>query len=84
MNKLNINKNLQLSTENVKQLEEKIKKQIQENKDKFNQFRKEHYNDTMEKLFRNLELDTIDVIREKDSTGKGTKEDYIKYMEQYL
>lgn len=78
------NKELELLEEKIKQLEDKKKRQIQEKKEKFNQFRKEHYNDTMEKLFRNLELDTIDVIREKDSNGKGTKEDYIKYIEQNL
>ena len=53
-------------------------------KQKFNEFRKTHYNDEMEKLFRKLEIEGLDTIREKNVTKKGTKEDYIRYMEQYL
>lgn len=58
--------------------EAKVKKQ------KFNEFRKTHYNDEMEKLLRKLEIEGLDTIREKDATKKGTKKDYIRYMEQYL
>ena len=53
-------------------------------KQKFNEFRKTHYNDEMEKLLRKLEIEGLDTIREKDATKKGTKKDYIRYMEQYL
>ena len=53
-------------------------------KQKFNEFRKTHYNDEMEKLLRKLEIEGLDTIREKDVTKKGTKKDYIRYMEQYL
>lgn len=53
-------------------------------KQKFNEFRKTHYNDEMEKLLRKLEMEGLDTIREKDATKKGTKKDYIRYMEQYL
>lgn len=53
-------------------------------KQKFNEFRKTHYNDGMEKLLRKLEIKGLDTIREKDATKKGTKKDYIRYMEQYL
>lgn len=53
-------------------------------KQKFNEFRKTHYNDEMEKLLRKLEIKGLDTIREKDATKKGTKKDYIRYMEQYL
>lgn len=53
-------------------------------KQKFNEFRKTHYNDEMEKLLRKLEIEDLDTIREKDATKKGTKKDYIRYMEQYL
>ena len=58
--------------------EAKVKKQ------KFNEFRKTHYNDEMEKLLRKLEIEGLETIREKDATKKGTKKDYIRYMEQYL
>ena len=53
-------------------------------KQKFNEFRKTHYNDEMEKLLRKLEIEGLDTIREKDATKKGTKKDYIRYIEQYL
>lgn len=53
-------------------------------KQKFNEFRKTHYNDEMEKLLRKLEIEGLDTVREKDATKKGTKKDYIRYIEQYL
>lgn len=84
LNKLDIKKELEETEKNIRQLEDECQKQINENKNKFNQFRKTHYNDTMEKLLRNLELDTIDVIREKESSKKGSKEDYIRFIEENL
>lgn len=62
----------------------KSAKEAEVKKQKFNEFRKTHYNDEMEKLLRKLEIEGLDTIREKDTTKKGTKKDYIRYMEQYL
>ena len=84
LNKLDIEKELEKKQKIIKQLEDNLQKQISENKNKFNRFRKTHYNDTMEKLLRNLELDTIDVIREKETSKKGSKEDYIRFIEENL
>lgn len=62
----------------------KSAKEAEVKKQKFNEFRKTHYNDEMEKLLRKLEIEGLDTIREKDATKKGTKKDYIRYIEQYL
>lgn len=62
----------------------KSAKEAEVKKQKFNEFRKTHYNDEIEKLLRKLEIEGLDTIREKDATKKGTKKDYIRYMEQYL
>lgn len=62
----------------------KSAKEAEVKKQKFNEFRKTHYNDEMEKLLRKLEIEGLETIREKDATKKGTKKDYIRYMEQYL
>lgn len=62
----------------------KSAKEAEVKKQKFNEFRKTHYNDEMEKLLRKLEIEGLETIREKDATKKGTKKDYIRYIEQYL
>lgn len=68
----------------IRDMEEEVNKDVTNKRDKFNEFRKTHYNDEMEKLLRKLEIEGLETIREKDATKKGTKKDYIRYMEQYL
>lgn len=68
----------------IRDMQEEVDKDVTNKRDKFNKFRKTHYNDEMEKLLRKLEIEGLDTIREKDATKKGTKKDYIRYMEQYL
>ena len=65
-------------------MEQQVDKDVTNKRDKFNEFRKTHYNDEMEKLLRKLEIEGLETIREKDATKKGTKKDYIRYIEQYL
>lgn len=68
----------------IRDMQEEVDKDVTNKRDKFNEFRKTHYNDEMEKLLRKLEIEGLDTVREKDATKKGTKKDYIRYMEQYL
>ena len=68
----------------IRDIQEEVDKDVTNKRNKFNEFRKTHYNDEMEKLLRKLEIEGLDTIREKDATKKGTKKDYIRYMEQYL
>lgn len=68
----------------IRDMQEEVDKDVTNKRNKFNEFRKTHYNDEMEKLLRKLEIEGLDTIREKDATKKGTKKDYIRYMEQYL
>ena len=68
----------------IRDMEEEVDKDVINKRNKFNEFRKTHYNDEMEKLLRKLEIEGLETIREKDATKKGTKKDYIRYMEQYL
>lgn len=77
--------NLVLNTDKeIRNMEQEVDKDVTNKRDKFNEFRKTHYNDEMEKLLRKLEIEGLETIREKDATKKGTKKDYIRYMEQYL
>lgn len=77
--------NLVLNTDKeIRNMEQEVDKDVTNKRNKFNEFRKTHYNDEMEKLLRKLEIEGLDTIREKDATKKGTKKDYIRYMEQYL
>lgn len=77
--------NLVLNTDKeIRDMQEEVDKDVTNKRNKFNEFRKTHYNDEMEKLLRKLEIEGLDTIREKDATKKGTKKDYIRYMEQYL
>lgn len=68
----------------IRNMEQEVDKDVTNKRDKFNEFRKTHYNDEMEKLLRKLEIEGLETIREKDATKKGTKKDYIRYIEQYL
>lgn len=77
--------NLVLNTDKeIRNMEQEVDKDITNKRNKFNEFRKTHYNDEMEKLLRKLKIEGLDTIREKDATKKGTKKDYIRYIEQYL
>lgn len=77
--------NLVLNTDKeIRNMEQEVDKDVTNKRNKFNEFRKTHYNDEMEKLLRKLEIEGLETIREKDATKKGTKKDYIRYMEQYL
>lgn len=50
---------------------------------KFNEFRKNHYNEEIERLFRKLDLG-FDYIKEDDIHSLGTLSEYIKYMEKFI
>lgn len=77
--------NLVLNTDKeIRNMEQEVDKDVTNKRNKFNEFRKTHYNDEMEKLLRKLEIEGLETIREKDATKKGTKKDYIRYIEQYL
>lgn len=45
----------------------------------FNEFRKKHYNEDMEILFKKIDLE-VESIKEKEIIKKGTKEDYMNFI----
>src|SRR5699024_4860930 len=61
----------------VKEEEEKYS----QNEKEFNEFRKTHFNEEIEILFKQLELNLEPI---KDIKEKGTKQDYIEYINRKI
>ena len=51
------------------------------NQKEFDEFRKNHFNDDVERLLRKLELKNIKLIKTVDVINNGTIEDYRKFIE---
>lgn len=66
-------------------ISEKIKEYLktEPNFKKFNEFRKEHYNNEVENLFRKLDIG-LDYIRSEDIKNNGTIDDYSRYISDFI
>ena len=54
------------------------------NKIEFDNFRKQHYNDDVERLFRRLNINTFTKIKNDEILNKGTIEDYRDFIEEKI
>lgn len=72
-----------LNEERLKFLNAKnrIEGYLTENEERFNEFRKNHYNTDVERLFRRLGIDYLTRIPDEEIVNRGTIEDYISFIE---